>query len=38
MGKLGLFLHVFGAALWLGASFAFMVIGPAARRMPIMWR
>jgi len=35
MGKLGLFLHVFGAALWLGASFAFMVIGPAARRMPL---
>ena len=35
MQRFGLFLHVFGVALWLGASFAFMVIGPAARRMPL---
>ena len=35
MQRLGLFLHVFGVALWLGASFAFMVIGPLAKRMPL---
>ena len=35
MQRFGLFLHVLGVALWLGASFAFMVIGPAAKRMPL---
>ena len=35
MRQLAVFLHVFGSALWLGASFAFMVIGPAAKRMPL---
>jgi uncharacterized membrane protein len=36
MQRFGLFLHVLGVALWLGASLSFMVIGPAAKRMPLV--
>lgn len=35
MRGLGLFLHVAGVAVWLGASLTFMVFGPAAKRMPL---
>ena len=35
MRNFALFFHVLGIALWLGASFSFMIVGPAAKRMPL---
>jgi len=35
MHGLGLFLHAAGYSVWLGASLAFMVFGPAARKAPL---
>lgn len=35
MNRVGVFLHVLGICIWLGASLSFMVLGPASRRLPL---
>ncbi len=35
MYRFGVALHVLGVSVWLGASLTFMIIGPAARRLPL---
>jgi len=35
MHGLAVFLHAAGYSVWLGASLAFMIFGPAAKKMPL---